>query len=162
MRYFFSFKKKKPEERRDQTPKERMETQIRRKGRHSVSFSIAYVETVAWIKDPIGNCRPKPETLDLAEVHAIRLEDPFVLEGIEKARAEWKATESTPTPKLPPPPGPDDLVSPYSNIVEIGPTNYKDHYNPEAASSRRSFLDAKIDTETDILLERLKSERWDD
>lgn len=147
MRYFLRPSRGEEETvKRAPTPSERVTGQIRRTGRHSVTYSISYVEVATWAKDPVNHPRPKPEVLNLAEVHAYRMGDAFVLTAIEKAREEWTKTENTPT--VPPPPSPDQVAdhtnSVYREIVEIGPTRYKDHFDPDKVGPARKVLDAKL------------------
>lgn len=71
--------------------------------RRSISFSIAYVRLCEWASSPDIYNRPAPEILNRAEVHAIDLEDAYILEVIKKCRLFNKNIDKTPTPKLPRP-----------------------------------------------------------
>lgn len=160
MRFFLRRKateEAKPVE-RNSTPSERVTGQIRRMGRHSVSFSISYVEVAQWAKDPIRYPRPKNEVLNLAEVHAHRMGDKFILDAIEKARTEWTELDNTATPKLPPPPAmATDTNTLYREIVEVGPAKYTDHFESNNISSSRAVLAAKpLKDEFERYLENLK------
>jgi len=77
----------------------------RKPGRaHSISFSIAYVRVTEWANGEIGACRPKPDILQKALVHAEKLGDAYLIEKIYEAQALWESVDRTPTPRdvLPP------------------------------------------------------------
>jgi hypothetical protein len=67
----------------------------------SISFSLAFVRVCEWAREPNKHTKPDPETLEEAEVHALKLGDVYILEKIEEIRAYYRLVDGTPTPRRP-------------------------------------------------------------
>jgi hypothetical protein len=95
-------------------PEEHAQT-IKKYGQYTIAYTLAYAQFCEWLNSSKKDFTPRGEDLTLAEAHAQRLGDDFILEQIEEVRAYWENRDSIATPKAPKPS--EEAIQSYENLI---------------------------------------------